>query len=1013
MCRRAPLSVVFSFLSLFLVLYIAVLISLAMDEDTDHFAITSSAASWYAGALPTFVAVNPSSTTGEATDSSNAQAPPLLEPRNPDFLPHPPLVKRKLQPDHCNGAVDAARHTRKAHRLQMLDNGGSGAADFRHVASQQRSVATDYTGLAPSSRSSKQPLAMSDSQMYRKRAERKASTSATYDAIAAAVSEGRTRTPSRQPKESSQQLAPPSPSPPRQRSSSSPLSPSISASHEHTHIVIAAPLSSEGSVGAARRDSSVVHVNTPEVLPPTTPRKAAQRSEQLNSPPSLQPQKPRTTPPRHPSSDLLSPENLAHASHLQGGMAHLHPTSAAALAFSSLTSNPESARDAAACSSSPQEQRLPVFRRGSSRVTLVGTLSAGEEEEDLPSMTPSSSKTRRIKAKEAAGSAGDYVEDSKLYRSVRRVSSTKTLSIVWVKRKQNPTSASHRALLRQQKLLKDPQDKSGQLKGQPLQQPKGKKKLPVQPRKAPQSNSEPLQESIGVSPAAAEMRADAQRHQQQRCPPAAQRQTQRGQMQKSRHQSVERLPPLTGSYSDRNARLPPPPVSTRTQGARAASCHTSLPTLAFYNRVVSNGSDAEERSSSRKESDGMQPFPDVMLPLVLPVDESQQASGLHYEQQNPLAADPFSSTLEAVLARHSVGHVKSTSYNPYQPHVITGPSASFPRLSSPSHTSFSPLQPDEQELTEGNNRLSSAAAQNGASVPSTKGQKTFYYPLPPARQSNTRGSTCISSIRNSVAPSARSSDMIEKQKLAPLVVGVSDNNRSFFTSLPKPASLSHLRSEVHDVVGHRNSIDGQSSTSKKDSDAQKSLFCDTQGEWDELQNDGDEITAPPVYPSVAPRSAPHTCRLPASKTKASKAVATGTTAGDGPRAPPTPPAPQPPEQRKLRPPVPRQRRKPQKPAAVRQLMGFAFAPYMAHMRSIPRGRARYTPAMEAYHNGNVHQQRRTKKTKVKGQERKKQQHHEQHVEKPKPIDYTALATQSDPLDYLLGRHGFWGESTTR
>ncbi|KAG5471409.1 hypothetical protein LSCM1_01495 [Leishmania martiniquensis] len=31
----------------------------------------------------------------------------------------------------------------------------------------------------------------------------------------------------------------------------------------------------------------------------------------------------------------------------------------------------------------------------------------------------------------------------------------------------------------------------------------------------------------------------------------------------------------------------------------------------------------------------------------------------------------------------------------------------------------------------------------------------------------------------------------------------------------------------------------------------------------------------------------------------------------------------------------------------------------------------------------------------------------------KPIDYAALATERDPLDHLLGRHGFWGEAMTR
>ncbi|KAG5495922.1 hypothetical protein JIQ42_02801 [Leishmania sp. Namibia] len=75
-----------------------------------------------------------------------------------------------------------------------------------------------------------------------------------------------------------------------------------------------------------------------------------------------------------------------------------------------------------------------------------------------------------------------------------------------------------------------------------------------------------------------------------------------------------------------------------------------------------------------------------------------------------------------------------------------------------------------------------------------------------------------------------------------------------------------------------------------------------------------------------------------------------------------------------------------------------FSPYMAGGQATPGAGRRARAAKPKNKTNGRSEQRRGSRT-VRG-----------HV---KPIDYAALATERDPLDHLLGRHGFWGEAMTR
>ncbi|GET91197.1 hypothetical protein, unknown function [Leishmania tarentolae] len=76
----------------------------------------------------------------------------------------------------------------------------------------------------------------------------------------------------------------------------------------------------------------------------------------------------------------------------------------------------------------------------------------------------------------------------------------------------------------------------------------------------------------------------------------------------------------------------------------------------------------------------------------------------------------------------------------------------------------------------------------------------------------------------------------------------------------------------------------------------------------------------------------------------------------------------------------------------------SLAPYMESLRTGSRARA------------SVHASQRKKN----GKKRRAQQHRENsYAQGPQPIDYAALATQHDPLEDILRRHGFWGEAMRR
>lgn len=1089
-----------------------------MNEDAGSMAITGSAAPWDGGTWPAFAAVNAVATSGEdigspeADTSTNDQPIPNEQQQlcaSPILPPHPPQLKRKLQLDHCKDAIDVAFNAHKQRRLQMMDEAVGEAVDLRFEPSSsslRRRKTSEYAGLVPSSRSSKQLLAAADAQLYRRRGEKKMSKTSgasagdgggesakskrsespskmlSSDALSGAPSaespwskwKGPTSSPQASPERSPSVRTPKQPP-------TTPLSPHTSESLESSQEDGAAPTENDAvkAVQAARRDSSVVQLRTPEVLLlPTTPPKMGREANKPNDPQ----QEALSPPPKQHLSvfdDSLSSTEAPHdAGAQQGGVAQLQLTSSAALSPPALTSGAKageeeeeeegSLRGNATAPPLLLHQQLPSFRRTNSRVSLK------EPENDELERTSSTianegGKKRHAWARGADATVTEGQKGPARHRPVHRVSSSAMISVVWVKPPCKPSSTSHRALLRQQQpqqrdLEKKPRKQSGG-KGGP-----GKRQKPRNGCRPPScsesqatdaederngDNDTAARESLAwfqrkKTPAAYDSRnaeGDGERVQTSR---KASRKAsvncrrrssaaEKGQQQK-KNCAAERLPPLAGNSNRHNSRCSGAAVPTDPSGTQPLTHRNSIPADPPYTR---GSYDVSNLIEARKKNDGTQPLPDSL-----------------------------SHTLEAVLARHPLTAEKPPSMTPYPPCATAGVSCAASQRTAPlppcppafaSSSSSLVYRADanavgtealrvnsveEAVATDVDTHLNPHTTHDPTTVVSALSQKSrpLFPSSLPAHQRGMQGATRTSGPRFSASVKATAATT-EVQRFAPLVVVVDASTAGHRRSRRQPLSLSsapqrsltQTHGEVLDLFGHSRQAKTKGGltekkptrTSSRDAaeksdKSSNSLQSHSTAAAESRDAPTVESHPPPGYPTVRlPRATlPRTRRSPTKAEDGEGKGARDASVKEAPSvrsAPPkhtqTPPPPSPPIP-PTRPPVPRLRHKKKLNALDRQLVGYAFAPYMAGMPSLPDGRVRYNPAIEVYLRHDAHRTRRMKQTnnKKKGNRQQRQPAGEQQsvaaTTTRKPVDYAALATQKDPLDYLLGRHGFWGEATT-
>ncbi|KPI83308.1 hypothetical protein ABL78_7658 [Leptomonas seymouri] len=870
-----------------------------MDGDAESLAVASNAAPWSPAALPCFSAVNASITTLEgsqlAPDSTNPDEQQQQQQRASTLPPSPPHTQRKLQPGHCKSDLDAALNVYKQRRLLMIDRGG-GVSNFQCVPQRRR--VSEYAGLAPSSRSSKHPLTALDSHLYQKRSGRKAeavvAAAEGRSSARASVTSARTGGPpdarreskstaakqeERRRRSSSHASHSRSPSELNSKQTSPPLPPPrTSESIENTHRAYDSNTQrgEQENAAAATRNSSVVVLRTREALSPTTPRAQLQQQQQQGT-----------------LSDAPSPL--------------FHPQDVAtrkAAAQRQISSPAESMSQALASTtkmgSESLPSRLPSFRRTNSRVTLHA-VSDGRYSASKGKRRQTGSTAPSVKSSE------DGLESSTGHRLIRRVSSLKTLSIVWAKRPYDPSSASHRALEQrrnqQQKLQKDRRDKRTQWK-------------------------------------------------------------------------------LTSPSRARRG------SAAGTAGQRRLSSEgreSSQP----YDDYSASGTDMFEESDDAKHNRRASPRE----------EKTDEAMETH--------SDSLRRSLVAVLMRHGVATEHSPNRTLSLPYISASASSSILRSSPLESSATCPVgaanegrrrSAADEGRAVGKHRGPRGHAKGGpaAQLPSSSTGRQPPSTAPPVRQYSVSGAARSKRYTPSMPPAAKVT------RLPPLVASNSSSRRTSPAPVA-PATNGERRPAGRDAKRNAQARTCENNVYGEVGKGARSGFSHKAAEQYPQEAAAEERRSiPPGYPAVAPppQLSPPTQRSPY---KIENAEAHHRAKE---KLPPFIVSTRP-LSRRPRPPRPPPQRKKQKSLDCHRI-SYTFAPYMAGMPYAPGGGVLYTPTTDMYSRRSLHKRRQ-----VKQANKTKKLQRQYRTPSMKPIDYTALATQRDPLDYILDRHGFWGESTTR
>ncbi|KPA78793.1 hypothetical protein ABB37_05892 [Leptomonas pyrrhocoris] len=932
-----------------------------MEDDAESVVAVSSAYPWHAGGLPSFAAINSSATTAESTQShrglTDSDRYPQQQQQAPLTLQYPPEIKRRLQPDRCKEVLDGALNAHRQRRLQIVDD--AGGANLGRMSRRRKT--SQYAGIVPSSRVSKRPLALADSQLYRKRSLKKAEAAVAATEVNSASN---VSPPAAQLNGSPRALRGHAPTPPnskaqRRQSSlriSSSLTPSAH-SPRHASPSLSSPRISESgertlrdveghphkdgqkAPSAASRGSSAVDLHTRDVLPPIPQQKTPQEQ-------NLLPQKQQQ---QQEQKDILC-GLLAHSeplcsTSLSDVVSPLHITPSAASVQPALASQNAKGGGHPLMTSPchPQRQQwLPSFRRINSAESLNIT-----DEDGRPA---SLGKKKRSESRVSICAAAAREEpDAAGHRPMRPASSSKTLSIVWVKRPRDASSASHRVLQRmgqhQRKLENDRRDKRTQWKLRPPSS------LLRQARKK---------------------RASGQQQHQQYQP----------QYQQRRRRSRQRR---------------------------------DSETLREY--------DSSNATEVFEESDGSA-YEDVPY-----LQHEQLLAAMRAEANRPRR------TVEAVLARHDVAVGKSTQHTPQLPHATAGASKNPSRPPPP--PAWSSTDSIGADTPPRGHRVSlgvqtaarthhdrsgdvkgGPTARSSPSSPSSPHRRLLPPPSPPDDKSTARRQTHPAPSKSSASHVA--GNTAEVEKLAPVVAdhrnddGKHNRNSGGDGRRTLCAASTQTPGEERDVFGH-----GAQTKTQAGAVAKKSPIVAGEEEAGKKrkQTRAGPQSAPSVSPPQLQPSLPVTRRAPSKQTngsakgaKAPRHAGTTTvalpplTAGSQPpqpRRPPLPPLPPPTRQQQLR-----------RRSMNRQQLSYVFAPYKAGMPTSPGGRVRYNAAIEVHHHRHSVRPQLGQSNEKKERTSLQLQLHDR-APAEKPIDYTALTNQFDPLNYLLGRHGFWGESTTR
>ncbi|KAK7197068.1 hypothetical protein NESM_000651000 [Novymonas esmeraldas] len=879
--------------------------------DHDELAVTGNASPWDGDGLPVFLgspaalhARLPPITPAGTDASPSAADAPAHDGEHP--IEGPPAPQRRLQPQSSRDALQEAMDSKKQRRLQMVDGGG-GMVGYRHATRQRKDSV--YTGLAPSSRSTKKQLAAADARLCKRPS---ASTTTTTGANYANQQQHNSN-PTTHGRDTASGAAPR-----KVRSDNSTSSPTYKDGRQHG--VMDTP--ADDATPRSQNSSSAVLLQTPDTMQAFSPHKLGRRDTSGGSADS-----------RDRSTDAASPTRLAELKpSSRGQQSQQRRGSKSASALGLRPARLSTARPAGEESSTnpPRLRGVASFRRQpGSRLNSAKVDSGGD----------------------GVVYADDVPEDGERHRPIRRLSSSRNLPVIWMRPPpptKKPRSARKRSAKATPKPLRAPSGRPAAMHVRVPASPRrpSSSKTPHKRQATARRRSTPGAASPKTAAAAAAARAAAERKREE-------------------EEERRRTRAALEAGQDRDT---PPPLHAHTD---------QLPALAAPFAPLSP-------PSHRTPPSG----PPPTLDEVLQRHRADATAAQHAQQRATYTYDNEARTAPPVPLPAVAGRRNSTSLS----HPYNVPARHAQGLAS-----------REQQIIEQWNRHglpydaegalypggSSAADYKGDRGGGGGGEEGYGAVAALPRTSQLDHGRTPRSWRAPPPPHERN---VVVESLGPLLDGPaspmlphlrhpSTHHRHHLQQRPGGDLFrSRQRREIKcgAVVAAVKRVGGASSqrlrqhvqasryaSGGRGSDEYADVVLSDPGEEeeDEEEEEGEWVAASAGhnYPVVGD-----------ARTGAAHAKA-----------------------------LPRKRPQRKKQAMQRARLYPQFAPYMAG--ASPAG----------HKNGG-----RGRGAAVHAQKNARQGRHQQRgqgngAHHLAPIDYASLAAAKDPLDYLLGRHGFWGEATTR
>lgn len=956
--------------------------------DLEALAVTDNAAPWDHGGLPSFAGAHrprmpeiletprkddrhSSAGGGAGGDGITASSSVADDERGATAAATgastlPPLGQRRLQPQHARDALEEALQGKKQRRLQM-DNGGTGLSGYQRAARPRKDSV--YTGLAPSSRSTKQQLAAADVQVRKGARNHETSTSEGSRGDGGRAEPAGGAAPKRQDAAST--------SPTYDDALRRGQPPALYSDFEKAIM----SLSRSGGGGGAEDDglddaaaddarhSSAVLLHIPDTLQMFSPHKDLDRQGKVGTPlgdarhaRGASPQTDSSA--GSPKSNVYSNADLLRVPAPPPRATRASPLVAGAPSSALPNRTPLRAPTSQSSSSGANDFGSPRALRG-----FASFRSRGSNNGTRPNTKNGSTATVAYAAGVAEVGEGHH-------RPIHRLSSSRNLPVVWMQPPPRPTSkARGKSGGGARPSSKRRASSSAVASGK---RPIVPARVPTALRRRTAANKSPRKRKTTAN------RADSATEKARRR--SASSTLLRDDMAKS-----ETAASPTSVEGERLPALSELQRTDKTTGAVAAGGGHSLEEILRRHGLGSTGPASHPHAYAFYSSGNAGGGGGAGLEVAPATPPSH-----HWPPSSEPSRHPYN--LHAIQQQHQQQHLLHNYAHlpsapaPYQHQYYAGEGAGGAVHDARTrHYAVA-----DAELFAMDNGGEEQPAYGDGHLP----------PVRPGRRSDAQSSQHSGTRRRSWRPMAKAADrQVMTESLGPLVVvsqqsPVWPGSRSrkqrppvshrypptpqpsgeLFRSPPTtkinfPALVAEAATQFPSTSGG-GAVASQSSRQRRPRGSEEdAVLADPESRSAESHSRFAESSAPPPgYPA----------------TTESRLAADGNFPQVSAAAPP---------------PTRRPRAvKAKKPRKNMQQLYYAFAPYMAGMPTEPGavGRVRaFAPGLGKQSKG--------KKARGRGRDVGGSDEHERAARQP--TDYTAAAAERDPLDHLLGRHGFWGEST--